>query len=92
MHYLYIIYSNEADKYYVGETSDMERRIKEHITGAFKGSFTGRARDWELRLRIEFDDINKARKAEAFIKRMNSRKFIERLIEDSDWLKIKFNC
>jgi len=91
MHYLYIIFSREANKYYVGETNDLKRRMDEHTNGFFKGSFTTRASDWELRLHIEFDDILKARKAEAFVKKMNSRKFIEKLILDSEWFRIKFN-
>jgi putative endonuclease len=65
--------------------------MDEHVNAFFKGSFTARASDWELRLCIEFDDILKARNAEAFIKRMNSRKFIEKLIQDAEWFRIKFN-
>ena len=91
MHYLYILFSPKANNYYVGETNDMIRRMDQHISGFFKGSFTAKAKDWELKLCIEFDDICKARKAEVFLKRMKSRKFIEKLILDSEWFRIKFN-
>ena len=91
MHYLYIIYSPLLDKYYVGETNDIQRRIPEHKTRTFKGSYTSQTTDWELKLSLLFENINQARKAEAFIKRMNSKKFIEKLILDSDWFLEKFN-
>jgi putative endonuclease len=90
MHYLYIIYSYSANKYYVGETVDVSERLQQHKSGYYAGSYTKQAIDWELKLVLEFDNISQARKAEAFIKRMNSRKFTEKLIEDSAWLVKKF--
>jgi putative endonuclease len=91
MHFVYIIYSKKIGKYYVGETSDIEQRLIQHNTGFYKGSFTKQSIDWELKLILSFDSIEQSRAAEAFIKRMNSSKFIERLILDSEWLveKIK---
>jgi putative endonuclease len=90
MHYLYILYSSSIDKYYVGETADFEERLQQHNNGFYKGSYTKRASDWEKVLLLEFDTINQAKRAEIFVKKMNSRKFIERLFEDSDWLVEKF--
>jgi putative endonuclease len=91
MHYLYILYSKSLDKYYVGETSDITQRLNQHFSGFYKGSYTSQTDDWEKKLVIEFSTINQARKAEIFIKKMKSRKFIEQLIEDSIWFKDKFN-
>jgi hypothetical protein len=47
--------------------------------------------DWELKLVIEFQNINQARKAEIFIKSMKSKKLIEALIIEHQWLFEKFN-
>ena len=91
MHYLYILYSKSLDKYYVGETSDITQRLNQHFSRFYKGSYTSQTDDWKKKLVIEFSTINQARKAEIFIKKMKSRKFIEQLIEDSIWLKEKFN-
>ncbi len=91
MHFLYILYSPTLKKYYVGETEDLTRRLYEHKNHIFKGSFTSRASDWELKLSLNFDTLRNARQAEAFIKKMNSKKFIEKLILDSDWFWEKFN-
>jgi putative endonuclease len=85
MHFLYIIYSQAIKKYYVGETSNISERIFQHNIGFYKGSYTKQANDWEIKLVLEFATIEQARSAEAFIKRMNSSKFIERLISDSTW-------
>ena len=90
MHYLYIIYSTSIDKFYVGESADLSARLIQHNQGFYKSAFTSQATDWVIKLYIEFKDITTARKAEHFIKRMNSRKFVERLIEENQWFKDKF--
>ena len=81
MHFVYIIYSKDFDKYYVGETEDVERRLFYHNHGE-KSTFTKRYRPWVLVKHWQFEDKTKARKAEIFIKKQKSRKFIERLIND----------
>ena len=90
MHLLYIIFSSELNKYYIGETSNFQDRLFQHNTGFYKNSYTSKASDWNPVLIIEFDNISQARKAEAFIKKMNSRDFILRLIQDHQWLIDRF--
>jgi putative endonuclease len=90
MHYLYIIYSERIDRYYIGETMDLHRRLIEHNTGVFKGCFTRRSADWSYALTIGFSNKSKAQQAERFVKRMNSRKFTENLILDWEWLRDRF--
>ncbi len=45
-YYLYILYSPSGDVYYVGYTSDLERRLLSHLSH-HKG-FTGKFKDWEI--------------------------------------------
>ncbi len=90
MHYLYIIHSNKIDHYYIGETMDLVRRLEEHNAGVFKSCFTRRSNDWRYALTISFSEKSKAQQAERFVKRMNSRKFTERLILDYEWLRERF--
>ena len=90
MHHLYIIFSSAIDKYYVGETSNFQDRLNQHNSSFYEKSYTSIANDWKPVLLIEFDNISQARKAEAFTKKMNSREFILRLIQDHQWLIDRF--
>jgi len=56
MHFVYILYSNFSDKYYVGETSNLEIRLDNHKTGFYSNAFTTIAKDWELFFKIECKD------------------------------------
>jgi putative endonuclease len=85
MHFVYIIYSATTDKYYVGETVDIDLRLQQHHQSFFKGASTTFAKDWELKLLIKLKDRLEARKIESYIKAMKSKKFIEQLIRDSDF-------
>jgi len=40
LHYVYIIYSESFDRFYVGETGDVGGRIMQHNTGFYRGSST----------------------------------------------------
>ncbi len=68
MHYLYIIYSERTDRYYIGETMDLHRRLVEHNAGVFKGCFTRRSADWSYALTIGFSSKFRAQQAERFVK------------------------
>ena len=74
--------------YYVGQTNDLERRLEEHNTQE-KNAYTTKYRPWRLEKSFEIgDSLGQARKVENYIKRLRSRKFIERLIELEDIDKI----
>ncbi len=78
MHYLYILKSDQTEKYYIGETSDIEKRLKEHLSG--KSSFGKRNKELQLAYKKEFHNRSEARKIESFLKRQKSRLFIEKFI------------
>jgi len=82
MFYIYILYSTDFDKYYVGYTDDPERRLSEHNSNP-RMTFTHKFRPWSL---VKYFQVNQARgdavKIERFIKRMKSRAFIIRLVND----------
>ena len=67
---VYIIYSINLDKYYVGETSDFRNRLEEHRIGFYKNSFTSKAKDWELFFKLNCKSKSQAIKIEKQIKRM----------------------
>ena len=74
----YILFSATLNKYYVGSTTDIERRLAEHNRG--KEKFTKTGIPWLLVHTETFEELTQARKRESFIKKMKSRKFIEQLI------------
>ena len=80
--YCYILYSLKLNKYYVGSTTDLDRRVKEHNRG--KEKFTATGTPWTLVYKEQFEAIIEARHREYYIKRMKSRKFIESLIQTAE--------
>ena len=74
----YILYSAFRDKYYIGSTSDLEKRLAKHNTN-HKG-FTGKAGDWKVVYAETFDLKAKASKRERQIKSWKSRIAIEKLV------------
>jgi len=84
MFYIYILYSEGADRYYVGHTNDPVRRLQEHNTRE-ELKYTTKYRPWKMVLSFEVsDDRGEAMKMERFIKKQKSRLFIEELIESKD--------
>ncbi|MDA0195631.1 MAG: GIY-YIG nuclease family protein [Bacteroidetes bacterium] len=77
--YCYIIYSDQLDKYYIGESEDVEKRIVEHNGAHYKGAFTSQVNDWKLFWSYQLTSRADARKLETFIKNMKSRSFIQKL-------------
>jgi putative endonuclease len=82
MYFVYIIYSTKLDNYYVGTTDDVGRRLNEHNSKKYLDSFTCKGIPWELKLSYLCDKSETAYKLERFIKRMKSRNFILKIIED----------
>jgi len=83
----YILYSPSLNKYYIGETENLEERIRLHNTGFFKNSYTSKVSDWELFLAIPCHDRTHARRIEKYIKDMKSRKYIENLKNNREFLR-----
>ncbi len=75
---VYILYSKKLNKYYIGYSEDIEKRLTQHNTGFSK--FTSKASDWELKFKEEFDTRIEATNRERIIKLKKSRKYIEWLI------------
>ena len=81
-YYVYILYSESADKYYIGQTPDLETHLIFH-NELSENSFTSRYRPWTLKQSIEVPNLSIARKMENYIKKRKSREYLIRLIEDA---------
>ncbi|MCC6253707.1 MAG: GIY-YIG nuclease family protein [Ignavibacteriaceae bacterium] len=77
-YYLYILRSLNFERYYVGISENVERRLKFHNT--IEKGFTSRYRPWEVVFKQEFSGKEAAMKAEKKVKGWKSRKMIEKLI------------
>ena len=78
MYYVYILRSLKNGKYYIGYTSDLNKRIREHNEGKTKGNRF--LKPFELIYKEEYQNATSARKREYYIKRQKDRQFIEDLI------------
>jgi putative endonuclease len=81
MYSVYIIYSQKLDKYYVGHTSDIEKRLIDHNTGV--STYTSKSSDWVLKYTKQFENRALAKEEEMRIKKKKSRKYIVWLIESN---------
>jgi len=76
--FLYIIQSQKNQRYYVGSTNDIERRLEEHNRG--KMAYTRLTRPWKLVYLKGFETLVEARQAEHKLKKQKSRIILENLI------------
>jgi len=85
MFYIYILYSKRSDKYYIGFTSDVIRRLEEHNNPLKNTKYTAKHLPWEIKVFFECSDSRgNCLLIERFIKNQKSRNFLEKLISEKD--------
>ena len=84
---VYILYSKTLHSHYIGSCKNLKNRLIEHINGTFENSFTSKAKDWVLILKIENLGYQQSRDIEKHIKRMKSKIFIENLKKYPELIK-----
>lgn len=75
MHYVYVIYSKTLNRFYVGETANLEDRLKGHVSN--KNKYTGKAKDWNLVWNTVLPDRRSALLMEKKIKHRGIARFLE---------------
>jgi putative endonuclease len=78
MYYVYILFSEKCDRYYVGFSADVEARLLRHNAGMVNA--TKNCRPYKICATKEYSTETEARKEEFRIKKQKSRKYIEWLI------------
>ena len=81
MHFCYILYSTKRNRYYTGETTDVDARLLYHNSSELNTNSTKAGIPWEIVLIIPCKNRSHALKVEMHIKRMKSKRFIESLIQ-----------
>jgi putative endonuclease len=74
MYTVYILHSDSLDKFYVGYTNDLTRRLSEH--NRHKGKFTDAGIPWKIVHSEIFSTKKEAMSREKFIKSRKSKEFI----------------
>jgi len=75
--YVYIIYSQRLQRYYVGSTEDVEKRLQQHNAG--KSNSTRAGRPWELIRSESFSTRSAAMLQERKIKARGIRRYLSDL-------------
>ncbi|UFH30390.1 GIY-YIG nuclease family protein [Chryseobacterium sp. C-71] len=87
MYYIYILFSETADKFYIEYTQSPKERLLKHNEQGDFNTFTRKFRPWKIVALFEVsDDKTLAIKIERFIKKQKSRKFIEMLCDENSQL------
>lgn len=77
MKYVYILQSEmDNERFYVGSTKDLDRRLNEHNAG--QSIHTNKHRPWIIKTSISFNDDTKADDFERFLKTGNGRAFAKK--------------
>ena len=77
-YFVYILESLKNGKYYIGYSSNLEKRLVRHNQGKTKGNRANAP--FKLVFKEEFANSTEARKKELYIKKQKSRVFIQKLI------------
>ena len=82
MYHVYIIYNNDHDKFYIGQTNNINRRIIEHNSNTLKytSKYSG---EWIVKYTEPFNNRTDAIKRERFLKKQRNKNFYKKLIMDS---------
>ncbi len=73
--FVYILFSEERSRYYVGQTANMIERLKRHNQGRVPSTKTGVP--WKLVLRIEVLDRSESLILERKIKKRGAKRYID---------------
>jgi len=77
VYYTYILESEtKPGERYIGHTSDLKNRLKEHNTG--KCSHTAKFKPWRIRLYIAFETLDQAQYFERYLKSGSGHAFADR--------------
>ena len=81
MYTVYILYSHRLDTYYIGVTTDVQGRLRRHLSS--RKGFTSRAKDWIVMYTESYKEKNQAYAREKEIKKWKSRRVIQHLISST---------
>ena len=76
-YWLYVLHSKTKEKYYIGQTGDLEDRIRRHNGGRSK--YTKDGKPWELMYSEEYATRSEAVRRELYLKSPSGWKELEKI-------------
>ena len=73
--FVYILFSEKSSRYYVGQTADIEKRLKKHNLGSVSSTKYGIP--WIVVLLIEVSNRSEALVLEKKVKKRGAKRFID---------------
>lgn len=78
--YVYILYNKKYDKFYIGQTNNLEARISEHNHSMNKSGYTAKLEgEWKVVYNENLSSRTEAIKRERFLKKQKNKSFCKRL-------------
>ena len=84
MYWLYILANKVTDRYYIGSTDNLSRRLKQHLAGSVRTTKILGIK--ELVFTEEYNSLEEARLREKKLKSYKSKKYIKWLISNNSLL------
>lgn len=85
-HFVYILYSEQFDKYYIGQTDSLELRLERHNAFETTNSYTSKYRPWILKNSFEVKTRGEAIKIERKLKALKSKKMTALFADNTEAL------
>ena len=81
MYWVYVIECPDDKSWYIGYTSDLDKRVKEHQS-SYGSKTTSKKANWKLIYCEGYLDIKDAKGREVFLKSGGGRKFLKKQISN----------
>jgi putative endonuclease len=78
---VYILHSVKLNRFYIGTTDNVSRRLEEHNSGFYKDAFSVKGIPWSMFLTIQDLHSKQALDIEKHIKAMKSTAYIKNLLK-----------
>ena len=79
--YVYILHSEEMDRYYIGQTANLDKRIERHNKGYVKS--TKGYRPWQLVYYEKYESRSESMERERYLKSLKSKIALKELVDTS---------
>ena len=81
MAHVYVLYSENLKKYYIGSCLNLDERLQEHLNKIYPNCFTAKDTSWKLVFEIPELSYTQARSIEQHIKKMKSKTYISNILK-----------